>query len=106
MLERINSNLFERQISGVDDNVDSYEKKVDKLVRRIDLLENRLNHYVHKLIVFAIKKYSILNVIQEHAKLVFVILVKLLNMRDALAVTLVRIVRDIICHISVELAFL
>ena len=43
LLERINSKLVKSQISGVDDNFDSYEKKIDILVRRIDLLENSLN---------------------------------------------------------------
>ena len=47
-LERINPNLVESQISGVDDNVEHYEKKVGKLVRRIELLENDLNHDFHK----------------------------------------------------------
>ena len=49
LLERINSNLVSGQVSGVDNNVDSYEKKLNNLVRRIDLLEyNCLNHYFHK----------------------------------------------------------
>ena len=43
LLERINSNLVESQISGVGDNVDSHEIKIDKLVRRIGLLESNLN---------------------------------------------------------------
>ena len=30
MLEQINSNLVESQISGVDDILDSYEKEIDK----------------------------------------------------------------------------
>ena len=45
LLERINSNLVESQISGVDDNFGSYEIKIGKLVRRIDLLEFNLNQY-------------------------------------------------------------
>ena len=48
LLERIHSNLVESQISGVDDNFDSYEINIDKLVRRIDLLESSLNQYVNK----------------------------------------------------------
>ena len=40
LLERTISNIVEHQISGVDSNFDSYEIKVDKLVRRIDLLES------------------------------------------------------------------
>ena len=47
LLERINSNLVPGHVSGVDDNVGSYEIKVGKLVRRIDLLESNLNHYFH-----------------------------------------------------------
>ena len=45
LLERVNSNLVESQISGVDDNFGSYEIKIGKLVRRIDLLEFNLNQY-------------------------------------------------------------
>ena len=40
LLEEINYNIIESQVSGVDGNVGSYEIKVDKLVRRIDLLES------------------------------------------------------------------
>ena len=47
LLERINSNPVETQLSGVDDNSDSYENKIDKLLRRIDLFETNLNHYFH-----------------------------------------------------------
>ena len=48
LLERINSNLVESRISGVDDNFGSYEIKTGKLVRRTDLLETNLNQYFHK----------------------------------------------------------
>ena len=48
MLERNISNLIEHQVSSVDDSVDSYENKIDKLVRRIDLLESNLNQYLNK----------------------------------------------------------
>ena len=55
MLERINSNLVESQISGVGDNFDSYEIKIDKLVRRIDLLESNLNQDFNTWIVLYVK---------------------------------------------------
>ena len=42
--------------------------------------------------------------IQKHAKLVFIILVKLLSVRDAIAVTLERIETATIGHINVGLA--
>ena len=45
VLERINSNLVESQISRVGDNCGYYEIKVDQLARRIDLLEINLNQY-------------------------------------------------------------
>ena len=45
LLERTKSNLVERQISGMYDKFDSYEIIIDKLVRRIDLLEPNLNQY-------------------------------------------------------------
>ena len=48
LLERISYNLVSGQVSSVEDNVGSYEIKVDKLVRIIDLLESNLNRYVHK----------------------------------------------------------
>ena len=47
LLERINCNLVENQISSVEDNFGSYEIEIDKLVRRIDLLETNLNHYLN-----------------------------------------------------------
>ena len=48
LLERITSNLVENQISAVEDNFGSYEIKVGKVVRIIDLLESKLNQYFHK----------------------------------------------------------
>ena len=45
LLERINSNLVESQISGVQDKFDSYEQNIDKLVRRTDLFESNLNQH-------------------------------------------------------------
>ena len=48
LLERISSNLVESQISSAEDNFDFYEKKIDELVRRIDLLGTDLNNYFHK----------------------------------------------------------
>ena len=41
LLEINNYNLVSGQTSSVGDNFDSYEIKVDKLVRRIDLLANK-----------------------------------------------------------------
>ena len=48
LLEIISSNLVSGQVSSDEDNFGSYEIKVDKLVRRIDLLENNLNRYFNK----------------------------------------------------------
>ena len=48
LLERTNYNLVEHQISAVEDNFGSYEIKVGKVVRIIDLLESKLNQYFHK----------------------------------------------------------
>ena len=48
VLERINYNIVENQISSVEDNSGSYEIKADKFIRRIDLLETNLNKYLHK----------------------------------------------------------
>ena len=45
LLERLNSNVIESRISHVNNNYDAYELKLDKLVRRIDLLEQNLNQY-------------------------------------------------------------
>ena len=45
LLEEMNSNLVENQISSVEDNFGSNEIKVDKLVGILDLLETNLNHY-------------------------------------------------------------
>ena len=48
LLEKVNSNIVESQVPGVEDKLDYYEHKIDKLVRRIDLLETNLNHCLHK----------------------------------------------------------
>ena len=45
MLERLNISVVESRISSNNNNFDAYEIKLDKLVRRIDLLENNLNQY-------------------------------------------------------------
>ena len=45
LLERINSNIVESQLSDVDSNFDSCEIEIDKLVRRVDLLEPNLSQY-------------------------------------------------------------
>ena len=48
LIERLNISVIESRVSGVNNNFDSYEIKLEKLVRRIDLLENKLNQYVHR----------------------------------------------------------
>ena len=45
LLERLNSSVVESRISGVNNNFESYELKIDKLVRRLDILEQNLNQY-------------------------------------------------------------
>ena len=63
LLERINYNLVENQISPVGDNFGPYEIIFGKLVIYIDLLEPNLNQYLNfnKGIVFAVKScYQIL----------------------------------------------
>ena len=45
LIERLNKSVLESRIVNVNNNFDSYEIKVDKLVRRLDLLENNLNQY-------------------------------------------------------------
>jgi predicted RNase H-like nuclease (RuvC/YqgF family) len=46
MLERLNISIVEGRISAVNNNnFSSYEIKIDKLVRRLDLLENNLFQY-------------------------------------------------------------
>ena len=45
LLEKLNSNVIESRLSNVNNNYDAYELKLDKLVRRIDLLEQNLNQY-------------------------------------------------------------
>ena len=41
----MNPNLVSGQTSSVGDNFDSYGIQIDKVVRRIDLPGNDLNHY-------------------------------------------------------------
>ena len=45
LLERLNISAVESRISSVNNNFNAYEIKLDKLVRRIDILENNLNQY-------------------------------------------------------------
>ena len=45
LLEKINSNIIESRLHLNSNNYDSYEIKIDKLCRRIDLLEQNLNKY-------------------------------------------------------------
>ena len=45
LLERLNSSVVESRIASVNNNFNAYEIKLDKLVRRIDILENNLNQY-------------------------------------------------------------
>ena len=45
LMERLNISVIESRLGTVNNTFDSYEIKVDKLVRRIDLLENKLNQY-------------------------------------------------------------
>ena len=52
LLGNINCNLVSGQTSSAGDNFDSYEIKVGKLVRRIDLLESNLKQYFNKWFVF------------------------------------------------------
>ena len=40
LIERLNISVIESRVSNVNNNFDSYDIKLDKLVRRIDLLEN------------------------------------------------------------------
>jgi hypothetical protein len=45
LLERLNISVVESRISSVNHNFDAYEIKLDKLCRRLDLLEQNLNQY-------------------------------------------------------------
>ena len=45
LLEKLNSNVIESRLSYVNNNYDVYELKLDKLCRRIDLLEQNLNQH-------------------------------------------------------------
>ena len=45
LLERLNISIVEGRISNVNNNFEAYEIKLDKLVRRLDLLESNLFQY-------------------------------------------------------------
>ena len=45
LLERLSISVVEGRISSVNHNFDAYEIKLDKLVRRLDILEQNLNQY-------------------------------------------------------------
>ena len=45
LLEKINNNIVESRLHLNSNNYDSYEIKIDKLCRRIDVLEQNLNKY-------------------------------------------------------------
>ena len=47
LLERINSNIVEIQISDAGSNFDYYEVHIDKLVRRLNLLEDNVKQLVN-----------------------------------------------------------
>lgn len=45
LLERLNISVVEGRIQSVNNNFDAYEIKLDKLCRRLDILEQNLNQY-------------------------------------------------------------
>ena len=45
LIERLNNSVVESRIASVNNNFDSYEIKIDKLCRRLDILEQNLNQY-------------------------------------------------------------
>ena len=45
LLERLNISVVDSRISSVNNNFNAYEIKIDKLVRRLDILEQNLNQY-------------------------------------------------------------
>ena len=45
LIERLSISVVEGRISSVNHNFDAYEIKIDKLCRRLDLLEQNLNQY-------------------------------------------------------------
>ena len=46
LIERLNHNIVESRLGNVNsNNYDVYEIKIDKLCRRIDILEQNLNKY-------------------------------------------------------------
>ena len=103
MLEKITYNLVSGQTSGVEDNSGSYEIDIDKLFRRIDLLEHNLNQYFNKWFAFVARNGLILNVIKRPVMNVHVILV--INWFAPIVASHIRelIVRDIIVVINVGL---
>ena len=46
LLEMLNSYVIESRSSNVNNKFNAYEINLDKLVRRIDMLESNLNQYV------------------------------------------------------------
>ena len=76
LLEELSSNLVENQISGVADNCDSYEHRIDTLVRRIDLLEHYSNQYFDKwfVVLDANSCYQIL-IIRHVMNVLFIFLI-------------------------------
>ena len=47
LLERLNISVINSNMSNVNHNFNAYEIKLDKLCRRIDLLEQNLLQYFH-----------------------------------------------------------
>ena len=45
LIERLNISVVEGRISAVNNNFDAYELKLDKLCRRLDILEQNLTQY-------------------------------------------------------------
>ena len=45
LIERLNISVVESRISNANNNFESYEIKIDKLVRRLDILESNLFQY-------------------------------------------------------------
>ena len=45
LLERLSISIVESRISNVNNNFESYEIKIDKLCRRLDILEQNLFQY-------------------------------------------------------------
>ena len=47
-IERLNISVLEPRVSNVNHNFEAYEIKLGRLFRRIDLLDNKFNQYVHR----------------------------------------------------------